>query len=179
MSSVNLYNSKQSQKVENKRNADMGSLIFSIGIIVVFLGIYGGVYFWGKQVDKKITDVDAQIAQAQENLSVSQKDFDGIHDIYLRLQRSTQDSIESVTPSLLGIENNILKGVVLSEYSYTDKEGVAGIVLEGDVTSTEALLQQVEKFRESEVFSSVQLTSVGLSDEGFILFTIEMEYAQG
>ncbi len=175
MANVNLYSTEQSNQVVNARKASMGSsLMFSLGVVLLTLCIYGGMKIWSAQVDAKTMEVDDQIASVQAELTVTSDESDAVHDTFLRLKHIQEGMGESlILPSLGSVEKNILKGVVLSGYSY-EGEKSSNITLDGDATDANALLQQVSRFRDSGEFSNVRLETVGLSDEGFILFTMSM-----
>lgn len=175
MANVNLYSTEQSNQVVNARKASMGSsLMFSLGVVLLTLCIYGGMKIWGSQVDAKTMEVDDQIASVQAELTATSEESDAVHDAFLRLKYIKEGIGQSIIlPSLGSVEKNILKGIVLSGYSY-EGEKSGGLTLEGDAIDANALLQQVAKFRDSGEFSNVRLETVGLSEEGFILFTMSM-----
>jgi hypothetical protein len=116
------------------------------------------------------------MAVVQQELLVSSQESNEIHDIFLRLSNIQKDISAPVLPSLAGIEKNILKGVVLSQYEYGGLES-SDVILTGDAVDANTLLQQVERFQSSGVFSNVQLKSVGFSEQGYLLFTLQMGFA--
>lgn len=180
MANVNLYGTQQTQKIENKRNSALGTLVFSVAVVLIAFASYGGIKVWGMQLDKKIAGVDAQVQASHADLTMTSEQSNEVHDTFLRLKYVSGRSASSVLPSFAGIEKNILNGVVLSSYDYVGgAEGAEGkkITIQGDAVSTDAILQQLERFRSSGAFSNVALESVGLSEEGFVLFTLNMGLA--
>lgn len=177
MASVNLYNTEeQLKRIENTRGLNLNTLFFSLGIIVLSLGAYGGMRFWEMSVDKKIEEVSGKIQALQAELTTISQETNEIFDTHLRLKGIGEESKPFILGSFSAIEQNILKGVLLSDYKYAEEMGKNEVILKGDAENANALSQQVERFRSAGKFSDVQLESVGLSKEGYVLFTIRLEF---
>ncbi len=175
MASVKLYNT-QGLTVENKRSASsLGSFLFSLATIVLVLGIYGGLYFWGVRVDAQVAEVDQNVTEIKRQLSTTSEESDRVHDTFLRVEALRKMSNPDVVGFLNDLEKNIVVGAVVSKYEYALAENT--ITVEGDVIDFNTLLQMVRKLRSSTYFSSVVLESTGFSEKGYVLFSLKMAIA--
>lgn len=172
MASVNLYGEMQRPAVENTRRAPLGSFIFSLVCIVLVFGVYGGMYVWKGTVNKKIADAEEQISVIKSSLSATGEETNQVHDTFLRLETLQKEPNFDVPSLFVDLEKNIVVGSVVSKYGYAQEGNV--VTVEGDAVDFNTLLQQVRKFRSDPTVSSVTLFSTGLSEKGFVLFSIRM-----
>lgn len=180
MASVNLYNAdERAEKIENQRGAHLKTLFFSLGLVVLALGSYGGVRFWETRIDKALVNIADEIDRIQKEMTTTtSQDLNEVFDTYLRLKGIGEASKPLILKSLAGIEQNILEGVLLSDYEYGGELGDRGIVIKGDAKNADTLLQQVKRFRSVENFADVDLQTVGLSKEGYVLFTMKFNFKE-
>lgn len=175
MADINLYEAHQ-ERMDRAKKSSLGFLIFSIVCVVLALGGYGGLWFWVSTKEAKIADLEAQTKTVKESLTTTSDETDQMHDLFLRLEELKKADVNIVSAKFLSeVQASMVNGVLLSGYEYDREKGK--IIVSGDAVDFNALLQQVRRFRNDAAFSSAALASTGISDKGFVLFSIELGVA--
>lgn len=176
MANVNLYGAPEQAKAQSRaRRSSLGSIVFSVAIIVITLGVFGGMHMWQGMVRSEVDATEATIATTRQSLLVNSEDIDALHDVDLRLTHIESAQAREVAPLLASIESDVISGVLLSSYSYEKEDN--SISLEGDAVDFSTLARQVERFRGDSTIGAVVLESTGLSEEGYVLFTVRVSPA--
>lgn len=173
MADINLYEAHQ-DRINRSTKMSYGFLFFSVFCVALALGGYYGMSAWAKTKDAVIADLDAQIATAKGNLTATNEEMGQLHDVFLRLKTLKELQTVSASAKLLEeVQKDTVNGALLSDYEYNREKNT--IVINGDASDFETLLQQMKRYKGDANFSSVTLTKTGISDKGgFILFGIEL-----
>lgn len=173
MANINLYDAHQ-ERLKKSERSSLGFLIFSAACIVIALGGYGVLLFLANAKDAKIVDLKDQTERMRQSLSATSGETDEMHDIFLRLEELKKSDSGSVSSRFLGeVQKEMVNGALLSQFSYDREKNV--IIVGGDAIDFTVLLQQMKRLRNNSSFSSAALASTGISDSGYILFSIELK----
>jgi Tfp pilus assembly protein PilN len=152
----------------------IGVLMFLALLFFVVAGlVYGGMYFYRQNAEKTLDGLTIELAQLEEDL-----DSNNINEI-ARVDRglATARSLLAqhvYTSKLFNLlEEYTLTRVYYTDFSYEFSAG-GSVTVKGVADTFTALHQQLERLRGIPLITSVQLKDIQLTDEGTVVFTLDI-----
>lgn len=177
MTTINLYRDQQ-EKQKNKFSSS--GLIFSVGIIIVTLLIFGGlkltVSILSSQSEKLANSI-----QNEKNSLIGVTDVKKVIDMQTRLDyikenlkiNNGQISRSRATQILDSIGSEINPGIVIESYLFENNDmNKNKISLTFSVSNFSDLARQILSFKNSSSFTNLNITNI--SREKFVFCSIEM-----
>lgn len=150
-------------------------LVISIGILVVSLALWGGLWWYKNSIAQKATLVSGQIEQLQ-----SQRDVE-VENILIELDKTIK-SLDEVLKNRIYPVNffSVLEDLVLPEVFFsTFSSDIPEAAVDVHVIAKDyrVLAEQMIVFKESDRLENVEFNSINLEDQGNASadFRVEMD----
>jgi len=191
----NTSTQKSTQSSRKKMVAP--ALLITFGVLLIAGATYGGLLLWHNTLQKKVrmlvTDIGNVNADIQKMVEGRVGDF-GVRAI--TMQKDLYKDYET-NDILREIERIMIKKssdgsgdrVVLKSFQYNagayDKQsfgntertvtGKGNVTISADADTFDVMAQQVEKFKESDLFDAVKVGTTDRNEYGRIIFTLTMD----
>lgn len=173
MDNINLYEKAEQRKRGGSfLTRSLGTMLALVLFVLTGFAYYG-VKWWSGDYDRRIQDTQLQEQAARDNFD--RQTANEVNDLYLRLNdmKSRQEA-QGALEGMELVEKNILAGVVLSQYEYSNDEVDKKLEISGDAENLNVLGQQLAQLRSIDTIQNITLEKMGVSDTGFILFTVNV-----
>ena len=180
MANIDLYQSIQEEKGSvggKKRIIDRGIWV-AIAILAATFVVWGGLKFYGELLNRKIDDLNGQIAE--ESGRVKSSDIERVADFQGRVSVIKQNLPFKKDPSefLGNLEKAVISGVVVNScnFEYGQDGKVNSMIMEASTDNFSLLAQQVLSLKNTDYFNNVGLGKITRGQDGKIKFSIEAEF---
>lgn len=166
--------SNQAEEVIQRRTPSSIGLIIITAVFIATAMVTGGLILWKGNLKKQVDAADATYDEKYKKLINEDRNKDVVsfqNRITMANELINEKNI--VLDSLQLVEKDMVPGVYLKSYN-SNKKGKS-ISLEGISESMDAIAKQIVSFKSSEMFSAADVTSIGLSPEGKIEFSMEIK----
>lgn len=168
---VNINLTTSTEEVKQKSFFQKRGVIYIGIVIIVWIAIFAGLYFFEMSLKSKQAALDSEKAQKEEAIkSGSNKD---IFDFQTRLTtaKSLLEKKSSALESLNKIQEAMVGGAKLVSYEYDAEKNT--LILMGESDNYGNAASQIASFKKSDYFTNVQITETK-NTKGKIAFTVKM-----
>ena len=173
MAGINLSDGIASESVKRKPPSFDAGFIFSVVLLVIVLGVWGGLRYFMMDTDKKIATLDAQIQESDALLHGDKVDKVLAFDLKRENIEKNFDNHADIDENLRTLENLIVPNVRLTKYEYD--HGAGSVVISGVTSDYKYLAQQLISLKTQSQFESMRVASISNSDTGEIVFTLRSD----
>lgn len=179
MANINLYQSiQQEQSVSQKKGLMDKGFLLVILLLVVSSAIWGGLKAYNIYLNKKISNLDNEIAQETGRIEAAK--INRVADFQERLDTIKTSIAAKENPSefLSNLEKATIQGVTLDscEFNYANKDKKDVMTLTAFTDSYTLLAEQVLSLKNSGYFKEVELGQISRGQDGKIKFIIEAKF---
>lgn len=150
-----------------KKNRNIFSVLASLMFLVAMFAV-GGVFVYGKMVDRNIKDADAQLAEVRSAFEADR--VQELFDASARLS-SVKNLLENhyvVSEVLVMLQNLTLKTMRFDNLNYKNNGQKSTINLDAEAQSYNSIANQKEGFMGSGVLSESNFSDYMLTDRGLV-----------
>lgn len=170
MANINLSTGYSGGYSKNKTSASSIGLWVIGSIFLAVVGVTFFLVFQERSLNKKIAGTEAEYNRLKNNL-ISGRNMDVI-DLQSRIFQLKAMNLQrnSVLDAVYNVEQYIIGGVVLEDFSYDKEEGelkITGFASDNDLVS-----KQISSFKSLKYFSDVNLIESKSKTEGGVNFTV-------
>ena len=165
MTTINLYQNQQEIQEKLAARSASSGFIFSIGILIVTIMVWGGLKVAVSILDKKNFELASNVEQERINLA-SFGNIENIVDLQIRLEQIKNNlqikdnavNRKQATSILDHLGSDISSGIVVSEYKYDNDSNKVTLMLSAN-NFTDAS-RQILNLKTSNYFSNVNLIGI-------------------
>ncbi len=173
MAGINLSQGiSETSRVKRSMSIDTG-FVFSIILILVVLGAWGGIYYFLRQTNSQIAALDQQVADSDSVLRGEKVDRVAAFDFKRQNLEQGFESHLDIAKNLSDLESLIVPDVRLTKYEYDHSTGASTI--EGVTSDYKYLAQELISLKKQSQFTDVRVTALSNTESGGISFTLKSE----
>jgi len=174
MPGINLSRSAEQATELRGRNAFGRGAVSIVVILLLSIAVWGGVSFYEKKLVAEVDSIASEIVTKRGVFSGT--DVDDVADFQFRLEILKDGLRDRVSPAgMLGsIEELLLPGIRLTEYSFDAEKKTVSLIGEADALGTVA--KQLVLIKRMPAFSGLSVDSLTRSEEsGIFEFGLSIE----
>ncbi len=166
---------KESQ--EYRRPVSLFTLI-AVGVMLVAIAVYGGLYFYTKSLQEKIDRKEAQLTALREEFDTEL--INKAKRLQARIEAANELLQRHVAFSLMFelLEAETIKAAQYTTLSYTKEGGAQVLGLSGKTAGFAQLASLRDALKETNVFSEFSVREMGLDEAGGVKFAFEAEIGE-
>ncbi len=197
-SGLGFKNASTQQGAQARRKKMVApALLITFGVLLIAGGTYGALLLWHNALQKKVSGLVREIGNV--NVEIQKMVEGSVGDFGVRATTMQKDLYKDYETNdiLQEIEQIMIKKssdgsghrVVLKSFQYNagayDKQafgnttrtvtGKGNVTISADADSFDVMAQQVEKFKESDLFDAVKVGTTDRDESGRIIFTLTMD----
>jgi len=165
--SINLYQDQSSQKKKKGSPFD-STLALIFALLAMILLAYGGVWYMERSVRGEIGSIRGQMEERKAG--IDEETLRDVNDGYLRMQAFGEG--ENLLGKAIGhlevLERTTVPKAVVTEYAYDVEEYSKSARVSMLSDFLDGASEQVASFRESEDVSTINVSSMSLTEEGVV-----------
>lgn len=172
MAGINL--STQAYGGEKKKRSffDRG-FVFSVVLLVIILGVWGGIRYFLFTLNRDITALESQITDSKNELEGEQVDRVLNFDIRKKGIETNMGTNIDVAKHFQDLEAVVIPSVRLTQYALNQNTGA--IVISGETSDYKYLAQQLISFKKQAEYSNIRVDRITTTESGDISFTLKAD----
>lgn len=151
--------------------------VFIVGLVILSLLVYGGLFFYAKSLTSKLNETVSKIEEINKKRDT---DFEGK---VVSLERALK-TLKILLKDHLYWSNLFLKfeKLVVPQVSFADfsattvKDGSVSLILQGNASSYTYLAKQMVSFSQEKLISNMEVSGITLGTEGGIEFNLNINF---
>lgn len=173
MSGINL---SSSTSIKTTKKGGVFDSSFAVIVVIFFLVVagFGGLRFYIKTLDTKISALKATLEENSAQLQGRNVDRVAHFDSRLRLagEQSSGNGVDS-QKLLDQLESLIVPNIRLTKYEYNETEKFVEVA--GEAESFKYVAQQIVSFKSENTFVGIKVQSLARTTEGRIAFSLKAD----
>ena len=172
MAGINLSEGVTSAGAKQRSSFDFGFL-FSVILVVIVLGAWGGIRYFIFTTDKSTASLDAEIATAMNDIQGDKVNRILAFDTRRTGIEESAKTNEDVAARLSLLESLVIPSVRLTEYSFNHDNGV--VTVSGVTNEYKYLAQQLISLKKEPGYAGMRVDKIGNTESGDISFTYKAD----
>jgi len=171
MTTINLQQDQQREKMINGAGKLSSNLVFFLVVCCVLVVIFAGLKIGNILIQKKDAEVKNEIKVANQSLN-EKKGVDELIDLQARIREVNNNLTEKleVNDALDSLSKTIIPGVVFSYYNNSDRKIL--VVLKS--SNFDTISKQIFNFKQADFISDVNVSRLSRNENG-IECAVEMK----
>lgn len=170
---MNLSTEQANDSSSPKTMSSLGLMVVSVVFVATAIAT-GGLVLWKNDLKKQMDSAELAYQEKYTQLLEEDRNKDVV-DFQSRIDMADNMINEKniALDNMQFVEKNIVPGAYLTSYMNSKKDGL--LSLKGVADSHDTIARQILSFKTSDLFSSVDVTDIKVSDKGEIIFSMELK----